>query len=268
MKMFSIVKQATTTVLIGIVAGGCTLFSPKEPPEKIGWTELLAAAPELYYKDDCMQRVPPNILRKNGYVYPSFTGWPGVAPGMYERFRADKTKYNRLIIGDSTAHSWTTIPGLIVGWRNTAVGGNRVCDMISQSRKYHDDDIREVIISTNGGNDILGGTSSPDLLRDVSTLLARVRTLFPKTKITLVGVHPVMDGGLFPKIRALNLEVANIAKREKVCYVNPEKVLGVDRDGRLPTRYRLTMENGEIDTIHYNELAAKEIFAAALKCRR
>ncbi len=264
--MTKAIRIAFTFFVLGLFSISCA-STGKKAGAGISWEQLQSLLPNFYASHACMQRVPPNTLRKAGLVFPAFSGWPGVAPGLFEHFKGDRTTHTRLILGDSSAQGWQAVRGLTKGWRNTAVRGNRICNMIAQARKYGSDRIARVIISSNGGNDILQDYPTENLVGDFRALLKRVREIFPGAKITVVGVHPVLDGDLFERINSVNTQVAALAKSEKFCYVNPVKVLGKTEDDSLPEKYRARLDNGEIDKIHYNDAAGRLMFAAAVGCR-
>lgn len=199
--------------------------------------QAAAQNPPQYEQSDCTKYSPALNV-----AYPLY--WP--------TFHADTTQYTTVIIGDSTMAINGSYAGFNgAGTQNVAIGGNTSCDMITQLPAINTIAPSVIIVSTNGGNDMLAQVSDANVINTNTLLIKRLHQKYPNAKLVVVGVHPTKStyGNAHKAAintgtqNALNAEYTTASQR---CYVNPLTLFGV-AEGQAAN------DSDMLDSIHYNQ---------------
>ena len=171
-------------------------------------------------------------------------------------FVTDTRLYKNIIIGDSTMDISRKYKNFISeNTQNVAVSGNTFCDMIEQTPAILTPNPQNIIISSAGGNDAIQKKTPDAIISTGKTLISRLRSRFPGSKIILVGIHPT-------KLDYVNI-IRNTINRalEKVvdCYVDPDEYFHIQLNGE-------PLETELIDKIHYSKDMSFQIKEGILKC--
>lgn len=196
-----------------------------------------------YEQSSCSEYSPaPNI------GYPVY--WPN--------FHNDVKQYNTVIIGDSTMDISSRYGGFLgTGTQSVAIGGNTACDVITQLPAINTASPSVIILSTNGGNDMMAGVSDSNVINTVTMLIKRLHQKYPSSKLVVVGVHPTLVAYGNAHKATVNTAVQNALNAEypasQRCYVNPLVLFGVVEGAAANSSDMLTDSSGKVDSIHYNQ---------------
>lgn len=243
------------------LAGNCLILSPilfvlhcqarSEPESPLADPEVWALGTVLYLASQ------PGPVQ---YQSSECTQWSEPLNESYEKnsnwgeFSTDYRQYTTVIIGDSTMDYSDNYAGFLTpGVQSVAIGGNTLCDMITQLPAINTESPAHVVVSSAGGNEILRGVSRPNMYDSASLLMEALRNRFPDAQITVVDVHPTLLSSVNSEKEITNPEIQNdVLARPNTCWIETAPIFGVTGSDPAPAGMML-------DNIHYDSTVSFQI---------
>ena len=226
-------------LLLVLLVGCNTDDRKKKEEEKLKLLGLVIATNMQYQSQSCRAYYgEANFLFPHSQYYPSFV--------------AKKTGYTNAIIGDSTMDISSSYSGwLSSGSVSYAVSGNTMCDMLEQFRTLNPS-VNNVLIATNGGNDLLRKVAIDRIESTGKELINTVNSV--KTgKLAVIGIHPTRVDYANQNRNDLNNRIKTYTESVGGCYVGGlDDLIPLDSQGRADQSYML-------DSIHYNESVSNNV---------
>lgn len=137
-----------------------------------------------------------------------------------------------LFVGSSTIRIWKTadaFPGLPV--LNRGFGGSFISDSVHYADRIILPYKPKMIVFYAGDNDIAAGKSPEQVAKDFETLLGKIRTALPDTKVIYLAIKPsISRWKLIDKMRDTNRRIEAIAATDPLVTVvsSEQEMLGPD----------------------------------------
>lgn len=243
-------------------------FAPGEAPDRKKWLWIGAAALVGFWLFSCqsggrdareirlVRLSEAVVIAQAGSVdsdaCAAWTPLNGIYfPEKYNLINVDWTRYQNVILGDSTLDISCRYPG----WFNPqttqcdAVAGNTLCDMSIQMRAVHSPDPAAVVIGTAGGNDILKGVPAASIGQTAALFIQKVRTRWPAARIVMLSAHPTLVTSANAVAVTTNADIkSNLAGYSNTCWIDTRLLFaGPPAVGSVPAASDM------LDSIHYAE---------------
>ncbi len=239
-------------LLVGLLLSGTAHCQAKSEPQTpladpdvwtMGAVLYLASqpGPVQYLASDCTQWSEPL-----NPAYEKDSNWGS--------FSTDHNQYTTIIIGDSTMDYSDNYSGFLTpGVQSVAIGGNTLCDMLTQIPAINTQSPQHVVVSSAGGNDILRGISRTNMYSSASLLMDALRNRFPDAQITVVDVHPTLLSSVNSEKEVTNPNIkSDVLGRSNTCWIETAPIFGVTGSDPAPANLML-------DNIHYNSTVSFQI---------
>lgn len=259
MKLF---KKITAIAAIGLLSISSMFCVNKNDKKEKRFREALIALwliqnnqellRQAYHTSACINYSPP--------LNPFYLGILG--NGLYFIFKADSKQYENIIVGDSTMH----ISSAYSGWHDrnktqvVAIGGNTLCDMITQlgninTPTINTSDPSVIIVSTAGGNDLLRQVSTNDqIVTSSKELFDELRHRYPNAKQVWIEVHATKIQFGNDRRVVINPQIKTyVTGKTNTCWIDTNTIMGVTGTDQPADNKMNVTSDGKVDQIHYSK---------------
>ena len=177
------------------------------------------------------------ILASTGPLAAQADRWAKDMAAFEQKDRESPPAPNGIVfVGSSSIRLWDlaqSFPGLPV--INRGFGGSQLIDSVNHVDLLVLRHKPRVVVVYAGDNDLAGGKSPEDVVKDFTAFVAKVHAALPATKIAFIGIKPsIQRWALIDKIREANAGVRAVAlKDERLGFVDVDgPMLGWDEQPR------------------------------------